>query len=313
MKQISPIIISASRSTDIPAFFTEWFFARLAEGFVLWRNPFNNTFIKVILDKVRLIVFWSKNPEPLVQHLTRLDEKGIGYYFQYTLNDYQVEGFEPGVPSLEKRIETFKLLSSIAGRQKVIWRFDPLILSPYADIDSLLERVEYIGSSIISYTDKLVISFADILDYKKVSSNLIRFSKSYNAENIAQAEFSYEQKIEFAEKLYGIYNKWKKINTEFTVSTCAEEIALEAFGITHNKCIDDLLIAKLFNHDRALMDYLGYDNKGNKIIKLNLKDKGQRRHCNCIKSKDIGVYNTCLHNCLYCYANDYSRLNGFLT
>ena len=122
----APVIISASRPTDIPAFYTKWFFNRLAKGYCAWYNPFNQQKMYVSFSKCKVIVFWTKNPKPIIPYLHILDEMGIHYYFQVTLNDYTKEGFEPNVPSVEKRIETFKNLSDTIGKEKVIWRFDPL-------------------------------------------------------------------------------------------------------------------------------------------------------------------------------------------
>ena len=294
-----PVIISASRSTDIPAFYSDWFIKHLDEGIVQWKNPFNNKIYDVYFDKTRVIVFWTKNPAPIIKHLKYISNKNLNYYFQFTLNDYELERFEPGLPSLNERIETFQMLSSLIGKEKVIWRFDPLILSAKTDINALIEKISRVGDRLISFTDKLVISFVDIMKYKKVLKNLISKSDYFNIQNIKDSEFTDKQKIEFAEKINKSYLSWQKINSKFSIATCAEEIALEEYGIKHNKCIDDELLIRLFEQDESLMEFLGYKNK----------DKGQRKHCRCIVSKDIGMYNTCRHNCVYCYANDYSIVN----
>ena len=133
----APVIISASRSTDIPAFYAKWFFNRLAKGYCAWYKP-------------------------IMPYLHILDEMGIHYYFQVTLNDYTKEGFEPNVPSVEERIETFKNLSDIIGREKVIWRFDPLIITSTIGPRELLTRIWHIGNKLKGYTNKLVFSFVDV-------------------------------------------------------------------------------------------------------------------------------------------------------
>ena len=114
----APVIVSASRSTDIPAFYAKWFINRLAAGYCVWYNPFNQKAMRISFNKTKVIVFWTKNPEPLIEYLPELDKRGIRYYFQFTLNDYESEGFEPNVPALEQRIETFKRLSSLIGKEK---------------------------------------------------------------------------------------------------------------------------------------------------------------------------------------------------
>ena len=289
---VAPVIISASRSTDIPAYFSRWFIHRLRRGYIKWINPFNQKAQYVSFNKTRVIVFWSKNPKPLIRYLPEIDRKKINYYFQYTLNDYEQENLEPNVPTLEKRISTFKELSNLIGKQRVIWRFDPLFLSDEINIASLINKIENIGDQLHDYTEKLVISFADISIYKKVMMNLRR-------ENIRYLEFSQQQMRELAERLMQINRKWN-----LQIATCAETISLSEYGIEHNKCIDDELMIREFRDDERLMDFLGYEpGLFGEQIRPNMKDKGQRKACGCIVSKDIGQYNTCNHLCVYCYAN----------
>ncbi|UMZ73680.1 DUF1848 domain-containing protein [Natranaerofaba carboxydovora] len=281
---VAPVIITASRSTDIPAFYSEWFFNRLEEGYIKWINPFNGKPQYVSFDKSRLIVFWTKDAGPIIKHLDRLQERNINYYFTFTLNDYENEGFEPGLRSLKERIETFKLLSKKIGKENIIWRFDPLILTDKIDVDLLLNKIKEVGDELNSYTDKLVISFVDITKYRKVRNN-------FRANNIFYEEFATEKKHKIAEGLQKINEGWK-----LEIATCSEEVDLTEYGIKKNKCIDDELIMRNFAQDNELLDFLG---KGYH----KLKDKGQRNICGCIISKDIGQYDTCKHQCIYCYAN----------
>lgn len=168
----TPLIVSASRATDIPAFYADWFFHRLEKGYIRWRNPFSGQDIYVSFANTRFIVFWSKNPEPLLPYLSVLKERGIGCYIQYTVNDYEAEGLEPNVPSLVQRIDTFRRLVDTLGSGPVVWRFDPLILTDKINIDTLLEKIAHIADALVGHTEKLVFSFADINSYKKVSRNL---------------------------------------------------------------------------------------------------------------------------------------------
>lgn len=171
----APIIVSASRSTDIPAFYADWFFHRLKVGYSAWTNPFNGVKSYVSYENTRFIVFWSKNPHPLLPHLDYLKERNIGCYIQYTLNDYEREGLERGVPKLSERIDTFKQLVDKLGKGRVIWRFDPLILTDAISIDTLLSKIECIGDQLQGYTEKLVFSYADILSYRKVKAGEVTF------------------------------------------------------------------------------------------------------------------------------------------
>lgn len=298
----APIIVSASRSTDIPAFYSDWFLYRLKRGYSAWTNPFNGVRSFVSYERTRLIVFWSKNPRHLLDKdgcLDYLQSKGINCYVQFTLNDYVREGLERGVPSVDNRIETFKNLVDRLGFGHVIWRFDPLILTDKISIDDLIYKIEYIGNKLKGYTEKLVFSYADIKNYKRVQSNLIK-------NNIHYREFTESDMNEFAFKLAKLNKDWG-----YVLATCGEEIDISKYGIQHNKCVDDDLMIKYFHHDAVLMNHLGVDIRSAGLFsdemmvikKKNNKDKGQRLFCGCVVSKDIGEYNTCPHLCEYCYAN----------
>lgn len=310
-----PILVSASRSTDIPAFYADWFFHRLdVARYSAWTNPFNGVRSYVSYKNTRFIVFWSKDPSRLIKHLPILKRRGIGCYIQYSLNDYEAEGLEKKVPPLAQRIDTFKQLVEKLGPGHVIWRFDPLVLTDQINIESLLSKIENIGDKLYGYTEKLVFSFADILSYRKVQSNLKKA-------NINYMDWTEAQMREFAQKLASLNEKWA-----YELATCGEKIDLTEFGVEKNHCIDDDLIIRFAHDDRILMDYLNVkiqpmpqpDLFGNTqslpegAIELpggkyathgNNRDKGQRLFCGCIKSKDIGEYNTCIHGCEYCYAN----------
>lgn len=318
-KAIFPVVVSASRSTDIPAFYSDWFFYRLKKGYSAWTNPFNGVKSYVSYEDTKFIVFWSKNPHPLLNHIDKLKEKGIACYIQYTLNDYEQERLEKAVKPLVERIETFKLLVDKLGKGAVIWRFDPLILTETIGVDDLLRKIEFIGDRLKGYTEKLVFSFADISSYRKVKANLEK-------NNVPYREWTEETMLEFASKLAELNKKW-----EYELATCGEKIDVEWFGIKHNHCIDDRLIVRLGYRSPELMKFLNaeilqpqailqdlfaaeeepiipedailLDNGQYAIINKSNKDKGQREFCGCMKSKDIGEYNTCPHLCEYCYAN----------
>ena len=297
----APVIISASRSTDIPAFYAKWFLNRLKAGYCVWYNPFNSQPMYVAFKNTKAIVFWSKNPKPLIPYLNELNERSIHYYFQFTLNDYDKEQFEPYVPAVEKRIETFKELSKKIGKQKVIWRFDPLVMTDKIGTDELLKKIETIGNQLKGYTEKLVFSFVDIGDYyKKVANNLKRHNINYH-------EFTPLTMNELASGLCELNKNWG-----FSLATCAEQIDLKAYGIERNRCIDGELMKRIFAEDRDFVYYLSYGKLPEKnslfpasipVKEVNMKDKGQRKFCDCMISKDIGMYNTCTHFCVYCYAN----------
>jgi hypothetical protein len=290
VEALAPVIVSASRRTDIPAFRAEWFFERLRAGHATWVNPFSGTPQVVSFAKTRAVVFWTKDSKPVFSYLEELDRRGIGYYFQFTLNDYEAEGLEPGVPPLRERIATFQELSRRVGSSRVIWRYDPLLLADGLDVVRLAERVAQVGERVCRWTERLVIAFADIERYAKVRGRLRRFERGCR-------ELTVDEMQAFAGKLTEATGGWG-----LRVATCGEAIDLSLHGIGRNKCVDDALLERLFPHDAALMRFLG-----SKEDRLRLKDKGQRKECDCIVSKDIGTYDTCPHLCRYCYANSASR------
>lgn len=313
VEAVTPVIISASRSTDIPAFFARWFFNRLAKGYCTWINPFNQQKQYISFSKCKVIVFWTKNPAPIIPYLHILDELGIHYYFQCTLNDYVNEQLEPNLPSLDERIETFKSLSNHIGVNRVIWRFDPILLCNSISPRNILTKIWKIGNQLKGYTHKLVFSFVDIRAYRKVQNNLIKETSLFTKEDVESGEGNDIQRQEIIDGLVKLREVWQTEGWNLTLATCAEDIDLDKYGIEHNRCIDDRLMERIFSEDKELMYYLRTGNLPEPDlfgdipelpeIHKSLKDKGQRKLCGCMMSKDIGMYNTCRHFCVYCYAN----------
>lgn len=309
----APVIISASRSTDIPAFYAKWFFNRLEKGYCVWYNPFNQQPMYISFKKCRVVVFWTKNPEPIIPYLPELDKRGIHYYFQVTLNDYEQEGFEPNVPSIKSRINTFINLSNIIGKEKIIWRFDPLIITPQLTTEMLLSRIRGIYNCIKGYTDKLVFSFVDVKAYRKVQNNLVKETPFFTTDTIENAEMTYSERMEIVKGLVNMREMMSPLGRKLQLATCAEDMELSQYGIEHNCCIDGELMKRIFADDEELVYYLHTGKLPERDIfgeippipakPKNLKDKGQRKICGCMVSKDIGMYNTCRHFCVYCYAN----------
>lgn len=327
---MAPMILSASRSTDIPAFHADWFMQRVRAGFATWKNPFNQAVNHVSFQNVRAIVFWTKDPSALLPHLDALDahrfspahDRGPAYYFQYTLNDYERERLEPGVPAMECRIETFQRLSDRIGPDRVIWRYDPILLTARLNVDAHLERIERIGERLAPYTRKLVFSFVDVRAYQKVQRNLAKHSDVFR-EGLEDVEPRKDQQEALVAGLSGLRDLWSTRSPHFTLATCAEEADFARWGVEHNLCVDDALLAHIAPDDALLLDALGRGPSTRKPVAIqpslfdappsgspvnqaerpNLKDKGQRKACGCIISKDIGAYNTCGHLCAYCYAN----------
>lgn len=265
------MILSVSRRTDIPNYYSEWFYNRIKEGFVYVQNPMNVHQISRIdlsPEVVDCIVFWTKNPEPMLDGLDKLS--AYKYYFQFTLTGYGRD-IECNVPhKKEVMIPIFQKLSERIGSKRVIWRYDPIIFTKVYTPEYHLKAFEQIAAALAGYTNKCVISFVDF--YVKNRKNM---------EALGAYELEESILIEFAQKISKIAGAHG-----MTVGSCAERIDLSQCGIEHNCCIDKRLIE----------DIIGY--------KINAgKDKNQRLECGCVDSVEIGAYNTCKNGCKYCYAN----------
>lgn len=265
------MIISASRRTDIPSHYSEWFFRRLEAGFVCTRNPMNShqvSRVSLSPDVVDGFVFWTKNPTPMLGRLSRLE--GFPYYFQFTLNAYGRD-MEANLPSKnDVIIPAFQSLSRQIGPERVIWRYDPIILTPKYTVEYHIHYFEKLARRLSGYTGKCVISFVDLYRHMGPVSREMRYLPLGNAEMLTlAARFS-----EVARKYH------------LTLETCAEAVDLSQFGIRHGHCIDGALFEKITGIPLALT-----------------KDKNQRAECGCMASIDIGMYNTCRNGCKYCYAN----------
>ena len=269
------MVISASRRTDIPAYFSEWFMNRIHAGYAVVRNPLNaNQLSKVYLtpDLVDCIVFWTKNPVPLIPRLDELKE--YSYYFQFTLTGYDKD-VERNLPDKkEVLVPAFKELSEKIGAERVIWRYDPILVNDRYTVEWHLDTVKQFAESLKGYTEKCVFSYVDL--YKKIEKKL---------ESIGARELNDAQKRELAIGIRDIVTENGMI-----CATCAEKIDLEDLGISHNACVDKALVEKLAGGTI-------------KNTKKNLKDAAQRPECGCMPSREIGAHNTCSHGCIYCYAN----------
>ena len=265
------MIISASRRTDIPTYYSEWFFNRIKEGYVLVRNPMNaHQISKINLspDVVDGIVFWTKNPIPMLNKLDRL--QAYTYYFQFTLNSYG-QDVETHVPSKQSTIiPAFKKLSDTIGPERVIWRYDPVFLNETYTPEYHLRYFEQLAKILHPYTKKCTFSFIDM--YRNTEKNV---------KGLDIQKFPIEQQKYLAKHFADIAHSYG-----LSIDTCAEGIDLEQYGIQHARCIDDRLLSQLIGCPLTVG-----------------KDKNQRLECGCIESIDIGTYNTCRNGCLYCYAN----------
>ncbi len=273
------MIISASRRTDIPAFYARWFMNRIREGSCVVTNPFNSaqrSSVDLTPDAVDAIVFWSKNPAPLLPHLGKLDDMGYRYYFQLTICSYPPD-IEQYLPPLSERLATAVELARRIGPRRVIWRYDPIIMANRTDAQFHRREFASITSALEGSTTRVVVSLMDF--YGKVERNLVEAleRRGWEFRRTAGAD---EQTRELLGNL-----RDEAMARGLEIQSCAEAVEMSDLGISHGKCIDDDLIRSIWG--------IEVDNR---------KDPGQRGACHCAASRDIGANNTCIHGCRYCYA-----------
>lgn len=264
------MIISASRRTDIPAYYSEWFFHRLREGYVLTQNPRNPRQIKRISltpESVDGIVFWTKNPLPMLDRLGELDS--FPYYFQFTLNSYGKDA-EPGLPSKnDVLLPAFQRLSKQIGRDRVVWRYDPIFLTPHYTLEYHCRYFRVMASRLSGYTETCTVSFLDF--YRNTASRTAPLQLLPMTE---EAQIKILTSFSETAKEYGI-----------SLNMCAEPISKQ-LGIPSASCIDASRLERI---------------SGRRLPAE--RDKNQRPMCGCAASVDIGMYDCCANGCLYCYAN----------
>lgn len=270
------MIISASRRTDIPAFYSDWLLKRLGEGFVLVphpRNPGRYSRVPLNPEVVDCIVFWTKNPGPMLDKLDTIEKMGYPFYFQFTLTPYDRQ-IERGLPPKAELVDIFKGLGNKLGPHRVVWRYDPVIVNDALNITYHLKAFVKMASMLEGHTDHCIISFVDL--YAKVRPSL----KNIGVQEVSESD------------IYLIAEAFAKIAAEhkMCLSTCTEPVDLSRYGITHASCIDKGLIEKI----------IGCPIKAK-------KDTGQRPGCGCVESIDIGAYGTCFHGCMYCYGASASK------
>jgi len=278
-----PRIISASRRTDIPAFYAEWLMKRIEAGYCLVPNPFNRKQIsKVLLNPQDLdvIVFWTRNPRPLMPHLAELDRRGFRYYFQYTLMD-NPRWLDPKSPPVDGAIKTFRDLAEKIGKEKVIWRYDPMVFTPHTHAGYHREAFDRIAEALQGSTQRAVISIMD--PYPKAAGRM-RKAATEGGEILQITEPHPDW---FCDLIEGMVTTSARCGME--IYSCAEDLDLRPYGVQPGKCVDDEYITRTFG--RAFGISVGTK-----------KDPSQREECGCVVSKDIGVYDTCLFGCQYCYA-----------
>lgn len=265
------MIVSASRRTDIPAFYSEWLMNRLREGYVLVPNPrVPSRFSRVTLNPqvVDCMVFWTKNPAPMLPKLDEISAMGYPFYFQFTLTPYGRD-MEQNLPPKSTLIRTFQKLSCMLGPERTVWRYDPVILTDQMDVGYHLRCFKQMAAALEGYTHRCIFSFLDF--YPKVRGPM---------RNMGAKEIQKSDMLRIAEGFSDIAQEHR-----LQLFTCCEPVDLSPYGIDHASCIDAAMIEAI----------LGCSVRSRKAA-------GQRPGCGCIESVEIGAYDCCPHGCKYCYA-----------
>lgn len=270
------MIISASRRTDLPAFYTPWFLNRVRTGHCLVPNPFNRKQVSRVSlspDNVEAVVFWTRDPRPLMPHLRELADMGHRVLFLYTLLG-NPRALDPGCPPAPQAVKTFRELSDRIGPERIIWRYDPIVHTSLTDLSYHRKNFSKLAACLEGYTRRCIFSFVEL--YRKTTRRLQRLP----SQGIQLGEFAEEPLSNLVSHLAA-----EAALRGMELMHCASGDDAPALGVLRGKCIDG--------------DYLS-EHLGLKL--LSAKDSGQRPRCGCLPSKDIGMYDTCLFGCLYCYA-----------
>ncbi|MDD3940941.1 MAG: DUF1848 domain-containing protein [Sphaerochaetaceae bacterium] len=265
-----PQVISASRRTDIPNHYANWFLQRLEEGYVLVRNvrDFHQVRrVDLTPQQVACIVFWTKNPTPMMENLDRLSS--YRYLFQFTINPYGTD-LEPRIPPMGEMTDCFRRLADKIGNDRIVWRYDPVLINKSYPLGYHIESFAYIARKLDGYVKRCTFSFLD------------RYR--HHEDQLQQLEV--EQLSEYTINTLARSFSLHATAHGMQLFTCAEPYDFSRFGISHGACIDADEIERI---------------SGLSLVQR--RAKNQRPHCLCAPSIDIGMYNTCLNLCTYCYAN----------
>ena len=263
------MIINTGGRTDTVQYYAKWLLKRFEEGYVLSRNPlFPNKVSRYELtpEKVDCIQFCSKNYEPILTDLSKITDR-FNTYFHYTITAYGPD-IEPGVPSIEKSIEILKRLSAVTGKQRIAWRYDPVLLTDKYTVQTHMKTFSYMAKEIAPYVDRCIFSFVEM--YKKLEINMPELIPITDKDK---------------DMLAKSFGETAKSNNLY-IQTCGTNGDYLHYGIYPSGCMT--------------LEIMG---NANGISFKDLKHKGTRQGCHCIESRDIGAYDTCLNGCKYCYAN----------
>lgn len=261
------MILNTGGRTDTVNYFSEWLLNRFAAGYAYSRNPFHPDVVNRIDLNPRtidVVEFCSKNYRPILSRLYEITER-FNCHFHYTITAYDKD-IEPNVPGIDESVETLRDLSAQVGKEKIIWRYDPVLLTGKYTIERHLATFDYMAGRIAPYVSRCLFSF--VVWYKKLHLPELQPISGQQKELIAKGLG------EMAPKRH-LY-----------IQTCGTKESYEQYGIHHSGCMT-----------RAVYEHsLGLHFK-------KVAERGNRPGCRCMESRGLGDYNTCLNGCRYCYAN----------
>ena len=262
------MILNTGSRTDIPAYYSDWFYNRIREGYVLARNPYYPTQITKYLlspDFIDIMVFCTKNPFPMLDRISLLS--AFDMFWFVTITPYGEE-IEPHVPPKELVIKHFQELSKLIGKDRISWRYDPVFVTDKYSVDYQVEQFCKMAKELAGYTNQCVVSFIDL--YEKTKRNFHGIRSVTNQEQ---------------QELIGAFSEAAGENG-LQIHLCCENASLVRENVDADGCMSKAVLEKALG------------------CKLNVpKKKMARKECSCLLGADIGAYNTCGHGCLYCYAN----------
>lgn len=275
-------IISVSRRTDVPAFYSDWFRARLYAGYASYRNPFNNVSYRVSLckDDVAFFVFWSRNYAPFIKGVQELTEQEIRFYLHYTILDYP-RILDPKAPPVGQAVQTLRRLNRLLDARQIVWRYDPIVISEATPVLFHVDGFARLSEMIGPYVGRIVTSFVD-LGYRKVGRRLAGLSAE---KGLTVREATKDEKHEVVSKMVGNAARFG-----LPVELCCEDDLLSVEGVAKTACVSGGIIKEVYGTE------------------FNYSRNATREECSCWDSRDVGAYDTCPYGCVYCYANrDFER------
>lgn len=262
------MILNTGSRTDIPAYYSDWFYHRIKAGYVLVRNPYYPTQItkyRLSPDVIDVMVFCTKNPQPMLDRLSLLS--AFDTFWFVTITPYGAE-IEPHVPPKEQVIASFRQLSAAVGSSRISWRYDPVFITDKYSVACHIEQFHQMAEALFGYTTQCVVSFIDLYEKTKRNFRGIRSVTSREQDTLTEA-----------------FSQIAKRN-DLQIHLCCENKSLVRENVDADGCMSKTVFEKALG------------------CRLDVpKKKAARSECSCLLGADIGAYNTCEHGCLYCYAN----------